>query len=258
MCRFVAYAGPERTARALVFGGSHPLVKQSWAPRELLYGSVNADGYGVGWYDEGRPVRIARVEPIWYDPDLERLLETVRSSLVVASLRNATPGIPLGPGAVAPLVREGHLFVFNGFVQDFRPRFLRSFLAPLPDDLFGTLRSTSDTEVLFLMSLARLREGAGPGEALASVVEAVCEAVRDEGVEAQLNLLLTDGERVAVTRASSVSDTNSLYLARDPSLAPGGIVVASEALSEEPVWSPVDPQSLVVAHRDGTVEAEAL
>lgn len=258
MCRFVAYAGPERTARAVVFGGSHPLAEQSWAPRELLYGSVNADGYGVGWYDGGKPVRIARVEPIWYDPDLERLLETVRSSVIVASLRNATPGIPLGPGAVAPLAREGHLFVLNGFVEDFRPRFLRRFLEPLPDDLFGTLRSTSDTEALFLMALARVREGAGPGEALASVVETVREAVRDEGVEAQLNMLLADRERVAVTRASSVEETNSLYLARDPSVAPGGVVVASEALSEEPVWIPVEPQSLVVVHADATARVEAL
>lgn len=257
MCRFVAYAGPERSARSLVFGGSHPLVKQSWAPRELLHGSVNADGYGVGWYDEGRPVRIARMEPIWYDPDLERLLETVRSSLVVASLRNATPGIPLGPGAVAPLVREGHLFVFNGYVEEFGPRHLRRFLDTLPDDLFGTLRSASDTETLFLMALARLRRGADPGEALAAVVGEVREAVGEEG-EAQLNLLLADRERVAVTRASSVEATNSLYLARGPSVAPGGAVVASEALSEEPVWTPVEPQSLVMAHVDGTVRVEAL
>lgn len=257
MCRFVAYAGPERSARVLVFGGSHPLVKQSWAPRELLHGSVNADGYGVGWYDDGRPVRIARTEPIWYDPDLERLLETVRSPLVVAALRNATPGIPLGPGAVAPLVRDGHLFVFNGYIEDFGPRHLRRFLDTVPDDLFGTLRSATDTETLFLMALARLRGGADPGEALEAVVSQVRAAVADDG-RAQLNLLLADRERIAVTRASSVEETNSLYLARDPSLAPGGIVVASEALSDEPVWTPVEPQSLVVAHVDGTVRLEPL
>lgn len=257
MCRFVAYAGPKRAARALVFGGTHPLVKQSWAPRELLYGSVNADGYGVGWYDDGRPVRIARPEPIWYDPDLERLLETVRSALVVASLRNATPGIPLGPGAVAPLVREGHLFVFNGYIQEFGPRYLRRFLDTVPDDLFGTLRSASDTETLFLMALAHVRRGADPGEALEAVIAEVREAVGHER-EAQLNLLLADEERVAATRASSVEETNSLYLARDPSLAPGGIVLASEALDDEPAWTPVEPQSLVVAHVDGTVRVRGL
>ncbi|NIP58465.1 MAG: hypothetical protein GWM92_08795 [Gemmatimonadetes bacterium] len=257
MCRFVAYAGPERSARALVFGGTHPLVEQSWAPRELLYGSVNADGYGVGWYDDGRPVRIARPEPVWYDPELERLLETVRGSLVVASLRNATPGIPLGPEAIAPLVREGHLFVFNGYIQEFGPRYLRRFLDTVPDDLFGTLRSVSDTETLFLMALAHVRRGADPGEALEAVVREVREAVGDE-LEAQLNLLLADERGVAVTRASSVEETNSLYLARDPSLARGGIVVASEALDEEPVWTPVEPQSLVMAHVDGTVRTKDL
>jgi len=254
VCRFVAYAGPERTARALVFGGSHPLVEQSWAPEELLFGSVNADGYGLGWYDDARPVRFTRNQPIWYDADLERLLETVRSSLILASLRNATPGIPVGPEAVAPLLREGHLFAFNGYVEEFRSLFLRPFLAELPDDLFATLRGTSDTEVIFLMILHRLRSGAGLGTALADVVRAIREAVDERGRKAHLNLLLADGREVAATRASSVGETNSLYVARDPSLTPGGTLIASEPLTEEPVWTPVEPQSLVTAGTDGAVE----
>ena len=47
MCRLTAYAGEPLTADALVFGGTHSLLEQSYVPRELLHGHVNADGYGV-------------------------------------------------------------------------------------------------------------------------------------------------------------------------------------------------------------------
>ena len=55
MCRLTAYAGEPLTADALVFGGTHSLLEQSYDPRELLHGHVNADGYGVVWSggDEG-------------------------------------------------------------------------------------------------------------------------------------------------------------------------------------------------------------
>lgn len=258
MCRFVGYIGDPAPAAPLVFGGTHPLVEQAWAPRELLAGHVNADGYGVSWYRDGTARRLARAEPIWYDPDLEDLLSEVGSSTIVASLRNATPGIPLGPLGVAPMVLDRWSFVLNGFVEGFRSRFMRRFHALLPDDLHAELRGTSDTEALFLLAVASIRDGAGPGEALAAVVGEVRSAVREEELEAQLNMVLTDGEALAVTRASSSARTNSLYLAHGPAQGPGGVVVASEPLDREPGWRPVEPQRLVVVSGDGRIRDEEL
>ena len=57
MCRLLAYAGAPLPADVPVFSGDHSLVRQSYAPREMLSGQVNADGHGVAWYRGGLPVR---------------------------------------------------------------------------------------------------------------------------------------------------------------------------------------------------------
>ena len=66
MCRLTAYAGEPIVADALVFGGTHSLLEQSYDPKELLHGNLNADGYGVVWYRDGVPVRAEMaVNPSW-------------------------------------------------------------------------------------------------------------------------------------------------------------------------------------------------
>ncbi|MFE0319543.1 hypothetical protein ACFW05_26140, partial [Streptomyces albogriseolus] len=56
MCRHLAYVGPAEPLGALLVGPPHGLYRQSWAPRRQRYGTVNADGFGVGWYADGDPV----------------------------------------------------------------------------------------------------------------------------------------------------------------------------------------------------------
>ena len=51
MCRIVAYlGGPEATLSSVVLEPEHSLLVQSYAPKEMMSGVVNADGFGVGWY----------------------------------------------------------------------------------------------------------------------------------------------------------------------------------------------------------------
>ena len=152
MCRLTAYVGEPLTADALVFGGTHSLVNQSYVPRELLHGHVNADGYGVVWYRGTTPVRTGGACPIWQDTDLRTLLEGVSSSTILASVRNATPGIPI-EGGNQPLLHGRWTFVLNGFVENFRTSHMRALRSHLPDDLYGHLSGSSDSETLFLLAV---------------------------------------------------------------------------------------------------------
>ncbi|PJT50014.1 class II glutamine amidotransferase, partial [Streptomyces albidoflavus] len=70
MCRHLAYVGPALPLGELVSAPEHSLFRQSWAPRHQRYGTVNADGFGLGWYAPGDPVpaRYRRAGPIWADP----------------------------------------------------------------------------------------------------------------------------------------------------------------------------------------------
>ncbi|MYR55419.1 class II glutamine amidotransferase, partial [Streptomyces sp. SID625] len=69
MCRHLAFLGPDEPLGRLLTEPPHSLYRQSWAPRQQRYGTVNADGFGVGWYAAGDPVpaRYRRAGPIWAD-----------------------------------------------------------------------------------------------------------------------------------------------------------------------------------------------
>jgi glutamine amidotransferase len=256
MCRLMAYLGEPISPSELVFGGAHSLYEQSWAPRELLSGSVNADGYGVVWYADGRPARIAEPRPIWHAPELPRTLSALRSRCVVATLRNATAGQPVDRAGLLPLVYDRWCFVLNGFVPDFRASHMRALRAALPDDLYAELIGASDAETLFLLAVSSLREGASMVEALERVVRAVADRVGRQ--EAQLNMVLSDGERIVAARSSTVLLTNSLYLARRPPFAPVGSVLASEAPDPGAVWEAVDGHSWIEILPGGEIRGDML
>lgn len=253
MCRLAAYLGEATSPEPVVFGGPHSLFRQSWAPRELLSGSVNADGYGVAWYGEAEvPGRIGSLRPIWQDEaELKGTLGALRSRCIVAALRNGTPGIPVDRAGILPLVLGRWAFVLNGFVPDFRAGHMRALRASLPDTLYAALRGSSDSETLFLLAVAELERGASLVEALRAVVTAVARRVRRE--KAQLNMVLTDGSELVAARSGTAVETNSLYVARGHPLAPGGVLLASERFDAHPLWDPVDGHTAVTVAADGSV-----
>jgi len=82
----------------LLFDPPHSLARQSWAPRDMRGGgTINADGFGVVWYDTatGHPVRYRRDRPLWSDADLPALAGAVRAGAVLAAVRSATVGMPV-------------------------------------------------------------------------------------------------------------------------------------------------------------------
>lgn len=249
MCRLVAYVGAPVRGSLLVYGGAHPLYEQAWAPRELLHGTVNADGWGVAWYDDGAPVRLARSEPVWHATGLERLLTTVRTPVAVAALRNATPGLSLGPSEVPPLVHGRWVFALNGFVPDFRRRHMRSLRSRLDDARYGALVGSSDTETLFLLAVQALDGGARPAEALRTVVETVLGEVGPDGPECQLTMILADDRTVAACRSGNRDVVNSLYRLDRGRLAPEGTLLASERLDDDAGWCALPPYEVVEVSR---------
>ena len=119
MCRHLAYLGPPVPLRTVLTDPPHSLYRQAWAPRMQRHGTVNADGFGVGWYADGDPVpaRYRRAVPIWGDPSLPDLARVTRSGAVLAAVRSATPGTALGESAVAPFGSGPWLFSHNGVLD---------------------------------------------------------------------------------------------------------------------------------------------
>ncbi|MER5447513.1 ergothioneine biosynthesis protein EgtC [Streptomyces sp. NPDC002764] len=236
MCRHLAYLGPQETLGALLVEPAHSLYRQSWAPRHQRYGTVNADGFGVGWYAEGDPVpaRYRRAGPIWADLSFADLARVVRGGALLAAVRDATLSGADAEAAAAPYTAGPWLFSHNGAVRGW-PQSLALLVERLPAVDVLSLEARNDSALVWALVLARLRDGDDEGQALADTVLEVAEAAPGS----RLNLLLTNGESITAT---TWGDT-LWYLSR-----PGrGTVVASEPYDDNPHWQEVPDRTLLAA-----------
>jgi glutamine amidotransferase len=228
MCRHVAWLGPPRTLFSLIHEPEYGLLRQSYAPRLQRHGAVNADGFGMGWYDAARaePVRYRRAVPIWTDANLPALSQVARSNCLLAAVRSATVGMPIEETATAPFSDGPWLLSHNG-------RVAREVVRELADEA----ESSCDSAWLATAVFERRRAGHPLGDALAEVVAHA--GVKDP--DARLNLLACDGESIAAT---VWGDTLSLHL-------DDGVLVASEPLDDRPGWQTVPERTLVLASPEG-------
>ena len=241
MCRHLAYLGAPVSLRALLLEPEHSLLRQSFQPRHQRHGRVNADGFGAGWYVpdvRAEPARYRKPVPMWGDQTFADLAGTIRSDAIVASVRSATPGLPVNEACTAPYSRAQWLFAHNGCVLDWHgPKGAGVVLRRrLSDASLAATEGGTDSEVLFGLVLDAISDGAPARDAVAKVVDDVLAV----SPGSRLNLLLTDGSTVV---ASACGDT--LFTKRDDR----STVVASEPFDDDPAWQPVDDRSLVVATR---------
>src|SRR5918992_2859505 len=120
MCRHLAYLGRPVTLEELVTAPPYSLVRQSWAPRMQRHGTVNADGFGVGWYAAVRPepVRYRRAQAVWTDASFASLAPTISASCVLAAVRSATPGFGHDESCAPPFTHGTWLYSHNGRLTD--------------------------------------------------------------------------------------------------------------------------------------------
>ena len=232
MCRHLAYLGPAVSLQSLLIEPPHGLYRQSWAPRMQRYGTVNADGFGIGWFANGDPVpaRYRRGIPIWGDPSLPDLARVTRSSAVLAAVRDATVGTALGEAAAAPFASGSWLFSHNGLLAGWPAS--AAGLARVEPLL--ALEAMTDSAFLWALVVERLRSGTAPDIALAATIDAV-EAAGGTG---RFNFLLTDGRTIVATTAG-----DTLWYRR----ADDGVTVASEPCDDEPGWTEVPDRQLLTA-----------
>jgi gamma-glutamyl hercynylcysteine S-oxide hydrolase len=257
MCRHLAYLGPAVTLRSLLIDPPHSLYQQAWAPRLQRHGTVNADGFGIGWYADGDPVpaRYRQGVPIWGDPSLPDLARVTRSRAVLAAVRSASPGTATGAEAAAPFGSGPWLFSHNGSVPGWRDWAAHAAVpldpargdgSPQPDTpgtgggsgWLASLEALVDSAVLWALVFARLRAGQPMGAALAGTIAAVSAA----GGTGRFNFLLTDGHSIAATACG-----DTLWYRQADGVTADGVTVASEPSDDEPGWTEVPDEHLLAA-----------
>jgi gamma-glutamyl hercynylcysteine S-oxide hydrolase len=217
MCRHLGWLGTRVSVSSLVLDPPQGLRVQSYAPRRQKHGLMNADGWGVGFFDgsEGAPPRRWRSSaPLWGDASFDSIAPALHSHCVVAAVRSATVGMPIEASATAPFTDGRWLLSHNGIVDR----------AVLP--LAPSAESVCDSAVLAATIFARGLD------ALGDTITGIGAA----DPHARLNILAANGSRLLAT---AWGDTLSV-LRRDD-----GVVLASEPYDNDSDWEDVPDRHLV-------------
>jgi glutamine amidotransferase len=218
MCRHLGWLGTDVSVSSLLLEPPFGLRVQSYAPRQQKHGLINADGWGVGFFERSSqgevPRRWRSAAPIWGDTSLESVAPALRSHCVVAAVRSATIGMPIDVSATAPFTDGQWLLSHNGIVD-------RTVL-PLTSSAESVCDSAMLAATIFALGLDVL------GETIAQI------GSLDRG--ARLNILAANGSRMLAT---AWGDTLSI-LRRDD-----GVVLASEPYDNDAEWEDVPDRHLV-------------
>ncbi|GLZ33552.1 gamma-glutamyl-hercynylcysteine sulfoxide hydrolase [Lentzea sp. NBRC 105346] len=244
MCRHLGYLGPAVPLAELLFDRPHSLERQSHAPKDMRGGgTINVDGYGVGWFPG--PVRYRRAGQIWSDGNLRALARSTSSGAVLAAVRSATAGMPVVDQACAPFTDGRWLFSLNGRIDGW-PDTVADLASSVPVTSLLCMDAPTDAALLWTVLRHRLDAGDEPDKAVAALVNEVSSAAPNS----RLNLMLTDGVTLVGT-----TWTHALWVLEKAQ----SVTLASEPLDDDAGWREVPDRSVVTAGiNPSTVEVQPI
>ena len=210
MCRWLAYSGTSIPLEELLLKRDRSLIDQSLHAR-LGATTTNGDGFGVGWYEEGKAPRVYRsTHPAWNDRNLRELAAGISSPLFFAHIRAST-GTAIQETNTHPFRYGSRLWMHNGLIREF-VRVKRDLVLAVDPALYPAIEGTTDSEVMFYLALTFGLED-DPVAAVERMVGFVEKTGNDHGVEhpIQMTVATTDGRSIWAFRYSSERDSRSLY-----------------------------------------------
>mgnify|MGYP002777705121 CR=1 FL=1 len=252
MCRLLGYLGPSLQLADLLLKPDHSLMVQSYQPKEMTSGVLNADGFGVGWYVDQSAYLYRNTLPIWSDENLEDLCRYVLSPCILANVRSATAGQPVQLSNCQPFRFGQILAVHNGYIENFRQTLYRPLRDRLSDPCYQMIKGTTDSEHLFALFCQHYLESPQLSlvDALRQTLELILKLAAAEGVKAGLNLILSDGKQLVACRSAYPSAPPSLYwLEDDPTFARSKLIV-SEPIFSSDHWRSFANDSVLVLGED--------
>ncbi|MDN3612550.1 class II glutamine amidotransferase [Vibrio ostreicida] len=252
MCRWLAYQGDPIYLDELVYEPEHSLVHQSLDARKAVT-RVNADGFGLGWYnDRQTPGQFHEVLPAWGDDNLRSLAHHIRSHRFMAHVRSST-GTQVARSNCHPFIIDHWMFLHNGQIGGFE-QIKFALQQQLPEALFLKRMGTTDSELIFLMMLNNgLQQD--PVKAIAKTLTELCQRMIQAGIVEPLkaSICISDGHRFWVVRYSSDNDAPTVFIRQHGS----NITLASEPLEKSRDWKKVAAQT-ILAIDGATVTSHSL
>ncbi|HZU35063.1 MAG TPA: class II glutamine amidotransferase [Gemmataceae bacterium] len=245
MCRlFGLRANHPRGVYESLLGSPTALVHQSVCDRRR---ECHDNGWGIGYYADGSPVRIRAATAAADDPHYRELAETVSASCVLAHIRKASAG-SVAERNSHPFMYGRWLFAHNGTLYGFDkvPERLNRLI---PAAWQHPIEGETDSEHAFFFLMAQLanpESAVAPDEllnAMTRTIHTLAELYPGKGEErSQLNFLITDGQLMAASRWGH--SLCWLDLRRSAGPAEQAVEVASEPTTDEN-WAEIADRSLI-------------
>lgn len=248
--------------------------------------AVNADGFGVGWYNlevDPEPCVFTSIAPAEHNTNLARLSKKIQSHLIFGHVRAASPGSSVNDTNCHPFQFGRYLWMHNGCIAHWTAvkRPLTALLSPCS---FAHISGTTDSEVAGAVFLDQL-PGHDPNrehstqdiaDAMKRTIQIITQSVKalnfprvGESSYSSLNFAVSDGKTVVATRYrdSPTEEPPSLYyctvsrmemvanemeILYDPTLPPMGVVIASEPLTYQSENWTLIPKNHMIVVSNGT------
>ncbi|MDJ0568316.1 MAG: ergothioneine biosynthesis protein EgtC [Pleurocapsa sp. MO_192.B19] len=237
MCRLLGYLGSSIQLDRILIKPEHSLIVQSYQPREMTAGLLNADGFGIGWYhpEEQNPPYIYRnVLPIWNDANLPQIGRYIQSNCFLGYVRSATSNLSVDIINCQPFAQQNLLFVHNGYIDDFRKTLYRPIRNNLSDFAYQRIEGTTDSEHIFALIVNELENSdrLSLQQALSNTIIHLAKLSQPDEINFSANIVLSNGKELAACRYSNREESPTLYYIKDNSLYSEAVIVASEPMFE--------------------------
>lgn len=254
MCRLAAHLGKEVSLDEFLREPEHSLIKQSWAPKEMQEGTINADGYGITWLTKTNiPCTYKSLMPIWSDTNLEGLGRSLNSRLWMANVRSATPGQGLSGANTQPFIKDKLIFMHNGCIKPFSNETKTALMDIISPVIRTEIKGDTDSLYLFALLQQHLQNHSSIPDAIKSMMDEL-KSIIDTNTSALLNLIISDSECFYICRHAIQANCPSLYYCQQNE----SIRVASEPLTPEDEWMTVTEHSVMTITLSEVIENHVL
>jgi glutamine amidotransferase len=285
MCRFLAYIGKPVLANDLLYRPQHSLIeRQSLGAQEMSI-PINGDGFGLSWYDfelDDEPCQFRSIHPAWSDLNLRYLAKKVKTPMLFAHIRAATPGSLVEEVNCHPFVFGKLTWMHNGMVQGFR-QIRRALLRGLSEEAYDAVLGSTDSEHLFGLFLNNLENPSG-AVSTDEMVQAMHGMYRDFDrlltehnvrEHSYLNLCVSNGRSIVATRYTTnprvqpaslyymfgreyVAEGNRTFMAPDEGQSEAVVIASEPFTSHKSDWVKVTRNSMIIVDEDLNIRFEEI
>lgn len=257
MCRLAAYTGPPISLDEFLLQPEHSLVNQSWRPREMREATMNADGFGIAWFaDDDEAACYKNAQPIWSDANLTALGRSLIRDRWLASVRSATLVSDVSYANTQPFTDRHILFSHNGYLENFTGSWRSAIRQRLHADFENRIHGTTDSEYLFALFCQLHNTTGNVADALRDLVEFLEEHA--EGLRALLNIVISTPSQLVALRHAIGDVSPTLYYHIEGTASDRAIRIASESLTADGGWTPIDENRIFIINEHKEISSNAL